>query len=329
MPLLTIRCGSSSACHNLRSPIPILPFLVLLSFIAACGGEQENNEGIDLRLRLKTGDRIRLWSVSEQSIRQTMVGEFAIQQRMGLATSYEVTAVDSQGVATMRVRYDSLAFLQDGAIGKVVYTSADTTAEPPPLAAGFAALVGEEIMVRLGPDGRVLDVTGVEEVRERISRKMGRGAGQLGQLSVAMGGGVSREFFKTAIEQGTAFLPGRPVKAGESWSRTTSMQQGFPLAVETTYRLASADNETVTIEMEGTLKKSPDTSATSTSGFIYDLAGTQEGELKIDRATGWITESESHQELSGTFSVRGASPDKAGRYPVTVEGTSRISVIGR
>lgn len=313
---------------NNRHPFRLFPILLLLVFIAACGGEQkETGDAIELRLRLKKGDRMRIWSVSEQSIRQTMVGELAIQQRMGLATTYEVIAVDSQGVATMRVRYDSLAFLQDGAIGKVAYSSADTATEPPPLAAGFAAMVGEEITVRIGQDGRVLDVAGVEEARERINRKMGRGAGQLGQLSVGIGGGVSQEYFKTAVEQGTAFLPGKPVKVGESWNRTTSMHQGFPLTVETTYRLVSIDDGVATIEMEGTLKKNADTSKSGSGGFVYDLAGTQEGELKIDRATGWVTESESRQELSGTFSVRGASPEKAGRYPVTVEGMSSVSVM--
>lgn len=300
----------------------------LLAAIAACSGEQGGDGAgntADLRLRLKQGERLRVWSLTEQEIRQSMLGELGITQRIGLATTYDVLGVDSAGVATLRVVYDSLAFMQDGAIGHVEYSSADTSAQAPPLASGFAAMIGLGFTIRMGTDGRVLEIMGADSLREQIVRRLAEQRSSAGMPSMNMGQGVSPESLKESIEQGLAMYPGRPIRPGDTWTRSTATLQGFPLKGETEYTLKSVDGDIATIGVEGKMEQDPDADMIGAKGFTYELAGTQEGTMKIDMKNGWVIESEIQQELSGTFSVKGSTG--GGKYPVSVEGKSSTKLL--
>ena len=146
--------------------------LLALSALIAVGCSDGPGDAVTLKLAPEKGLRVREWRLTEQSVtQQTTAGPQHVQQSVGLGAIYAVENVDSSGTALMRVTYDSVSFVQEGNGSRVAYSSADTAA-PPEIALGWAAIVGQTFTVRIGPDGHVRQVTGLDIMLQNIISKV-------------------------------------------------------------------------------------------------------------------------------------------------------------
>lgn len=198
-----------------RAIIPAVSSIVL---IILCGSAAAATQ---LQWKLAKGKMYYQRTVIEQQITQTVMGqEQKIEQSIGIGHKLQVLDVDPQG--NMRIQYTYLwsKLKQINPMVQIDYDSSQKSPVPAG-AEGFAALVGQSYTVKMTPQGKILDVNGVEQLRDAVLKKLPPGMdATVGMNPVA--GYIDKESLKQMTEAGTAIYPDKPVNPGDSWNKEYS-----------------------------------------------------------------------------------------------------------
>jgi hypothetical protein len=151
--------------------------------------------------------------------------------------SLDVKEVAASGAVALEVRYDAVAARASG-IQEYDYDS-EKDKEPPdePAARMLSKLVGQSFTMKMGPDGKVLDVRGSEKLVEAMSRGLAGDDAAREKARQALGQMFSDEAFKSRMGQLAPPLPARAVKRGDTWSNDFTIQ--LPLVGGVTYAIRS------------------------------------------------------------------------------------------
>jgi len=183
-------------------------------------------------------------------------------------------------------------------MGQLDYDSTQRT-EVPMGAEGYAALVGQSFTVKLSPQGRVLKIEDLEKVREAVEKKLppGMEASSMDGLKVFL----DEASLKDMTELSMAMYPDAAVAPGDSWSRKMPVTMGFGIIVDSKWTLQKQEGGVATIQQAASIASNPDAPPMEIAGTAvkFDLAGTQEGTIRMDEATGLATLSEIHQRIKG------------------------------
>jgi hypothetical protein len=300
--------------------------LLLLIFVGAC---RDKGPATALRLHLRAGSTYHVWTTTEQSV----IGAGGMKQSIGMGITYSVEGVDSAGVATLRVNYDSATFTGEGPMGRQSFTSADTSADIPPAAAGYMAIVGQGFVMRVGPDGHVRGVEGGEALRRAVAERLSASNKFLtGVAENYLGEVFGDSALVRSMEQSLDIYPPEPVAVGSTWEKTVAEAGSFPLTLRSEYELESRAGGVATIGVSSKIEsdRSPSRTSPSVMGFEYDLAGKQKGRITIREEDGWPLASEMTQEFSGTIRQgNGADSTKKIEYPVSVRGSVTTRLLER
>lgn len=265
--------------------------LVVLSGVAGAA--------VRLEWRLAKGKTYYQRAVMDQQITQTvMEQEQKMEQAFGIGQKLQVLDVDAQGNMRIQHTYLWTRVKQDNPLVQVDYDSSKSSPVPAG-AEGFAALVGQSYTVMLTPQGKVLDVNGVEQVSEAVLKRLPGGAGALAMNPVAMY--IDKERVKQMTESNMAIYPDKPVSAGDSWSREMAVMTGWRMIVQSKWTLQKEEADVATIGVASTLRCDPNGPPMEAGGLTLkaDLAGTQEGTVQVAEATGLVTGSKQRQQLKG------------------------------
>ena len=301
----------------------LFTLMVLLSGLVPRAGAEEK---LDLRLRPRKGDVHRVSVALEQTIDQTIQGlKQQTSQTIGLGYTFSVQDVDDQGTATIAVKYESVEFHAKTPAGPVDYDSASPPPQVPPMASGFAGLLGQGYSMKINAGGQVVQITGLDKLL----------AGVLAKLNVPEGPAraaaertlrqqLNEPNLRANLQSVFAPYPDHLVAIGDSWGRKTEVSLGFPLLVETSYTLKSRDAGIATIDLRGTARSAPD--AAVDFGQIkmnYALSGEQNGTIRIDEATGWTRGADLFQKLTGSATLR-APNAPAQMVPMSIESKMKM-----
>jgi len=224
------------------------------------------------------------------------------------------------------VRYDAVAFHARTPAGVVDYDSARAAAQPPPMAAGLAALVRQQYALKLSPEGQVIQLTGMEKILAAVLARMN--VPDLQTRAAAeklLRQQLSGEAMKVELQDVFAPFADHPVSTKESWARQTHLTVGFPLEIESTYTLKERDKGIATIDLAG--KASTPGDATIELGpnarMHYNLSGEQHGTMQVEEASGWTRSAQCAQKLSGSALIQmpGAPPQPV---PLTIESNTTV-----
>jgi hypothetical protein len=129
---------------------------------------------------------------------------------------------------------------------------------------------------------------------------------------------------KGSIELATAVLPEVPVAKNDTWHTHTTLQTTMNANVETIYQLVGVTPTSYLIHGEGTIVTIPD--QPGASAMKYDMKGTIVSDIKVDKVTGWITESKTKQSINGTVAIKD-NPDTPGgiTFPMTMTAETIIT----
>lgn len=151
------------------------------------------------------------------------------------------------------------------------------------------ALLGKQSQFTIKTDGTLADVKGLGEAVDQARARAGESpaaASILDQYKSSMNDAA----MKRTLEELLAVVPGREVRVGETWSRTTSVSIGSAgtLSITSTHRLAAADSGRATIKTESVvslqaLAADPAT-GTAASFALRDASG--QGESVVDTQLG-------------------------------------------
>jgi hypothetical protein len=268
----------------------------LIVVAALCGSSMAATR---LEWKLAKGKTYYQKAVMDQQITQTvMEQEQKMEQAFGIGQKLQVLDVDAQGNMRIQHTYLWTRVKQNNPMIQVDYDSSQSSPVPAG-AEGFAALVGQSYTIKLTPQGKVLDVNGVEQVREAVLKKLPGGVDALEMNPVAMY--IDKERVKQMTESNMGIYPDKPVSPGDSWSREMTVMMGWRIIVQSKWTLQKEGAGVATIGVASTLRFDPSGPPMEAAGMTLkgELTGTQEGTLQVVEATGLVAVSKQRQQLKG------------------------------
>jgi len=146
---------------------PTISIFCVLLFPCVLAGEDLANDKLDLKLRLKTGQKYDMRLTTELKRKNE---SFMFAKGMG----FEVKGVDTNGVASMEVTFRTLQvnIIREGfrcEYDSTKQSIADDYSKIPEIE---AAGVGETFVIKLTPKGEIIEVKDLEEMYSRIFEKV-------------------------------------------------------------------------------------------------------------------------------------------------------------
>ncbi|MFZ5939543.1 MAG: DUF6263 family protein [Bacteroidota bacterium] len=278
-----------------------LLYLILpLAFLVSCtGGKQK------IELKLAPGETYILKTVGISTIQQSYGGQdMEITLTISGQISYKVKElIDS--VYTMVVSYDSLSMKMQMPFMEMEFSTAKDDEEDV-FSMVMKALVGKPFGIKMTTSGRIMEVTGIEEMFASMFDQFPQLSPEEKQQIFEQ---LEQSYGESALQNNlgmtAAFFPYVPVKKGDKWNISTQMTTGFNATMESVYELMDVKGGYYLINGEATIVSDTTEAQAGMAGIpmSYKLTGTMSSAMKIDRKTGWIIESDIQQNISGSVSV--------------------------
>lgn len=193
----------------------------------------------------------------------------------------------------------------------------------------FKVMLGESLRAEIGPDGRFLTVTGMKNIVEKVEKAV---AGNM--FWQQMKSGLTDESFGTQMINARAgLLPGKEVKAGETW--TATLRDKLPM-IGTMVRemkctlksVGKKDGRTIAmIEYEGKVSSEPAKEGGSEMGMSARIeSGETKGIAEFDVDAGDFVRSEHDTKMNMAVSMGGGGGEEGeGGMKIVqkVKGTTR------
>lgn len=265
-------------------------------------------EKIDLKLRLKQGQNYGARVIIDQKISQTIQGqEQNISSMMAMGTVCDVLAVDSNGVATVRITYQTIQIKMSGPMGLIEYDSTrpETADANNPVVRMYAAMAGQSLLMKVTPKGKIVEVKGFDEMMQQMAEKMSADDTAKEEMKEFMKNFISEDKIKEMESSMMIAFPSQPVGIGDSWTDKESISVGFPIEVDTTYTLKARKNGVAIVDVSSKMdlgrKGTPiDMGPTK---MDMQMTGLLQGTSEIDEASGWMLHSKMEMQLSGEIKI--------------------------
>jgi len=283
---------------------------------------------VPLQLKLDKGKTYYQRTMVEQRFTQTVMGQQqVIDQSMGTGLKLDVLDVDSQGNMRIRQTFNWSRFKAAGPMANVDYDSAKpatqaTGAEP------FAAILGQSYVIKVSPKGQVLDVNGVDELREAVLKKLPAG-GEAGPALNILDPYFKKQSVKEMTENLLAVYPEKPVEVGESWTEKKVLTLGFGMITESKWTLQKREAGVATIAATNSIRSNPDAPLMDAQGMKirFDVSGTSESTIRVDEATGLILIDQAQSQLKGQIKLStSADGPSMMDIPVIFDTTSKVEM---
>lgn len=278
------------------------------------------DEKILLRCKLEKGKTYSCRFASDEEVSMDLRGITLIMDtKNAVGISYFVEDVDPDGCATVVARYDTIYFKSQTPWGPIQYDSADP---PVYLAAGmqiFDSLLGQNVTLKVSPDGRVKDIRGIDDLLTRILVRMDLPDGPEGVLFVKR---VREMFGEKAVQEflkgSTGLYSDDPVGTGEAWSKKGLLSIAHPLPVDYRYRLTSVKDGIARIDVTSRINRNSKAKAEpADKRASYQIfSGAERGEMEVDAASGWVIRGKYNQKLSGQIKSKGQT------IPISIESNA-------
>jgi hypothetical protein len=171
--------------------------------------------------------------------------------------------------------------------------------------------MNQSYVLQLSPKGRVLDVSGVEQMKDAVQKKLPPGA-----EATPMGFVTATLLDKTGVKEATeglmAVYPDKPVDSGQSWNEKRVLKAGFGRIEEIKWTLQKEAAGVATIGQAATIRSDPAAAPMEVQGMRIrmDLSGNEEATIQIAEATGLLQMEQGRQQLKGEMKIGDAAQDQ-------------------
>jgi hypothetical protein len=309
----------------LNSQFLILCVSLLLCSVAPSACLAQTKQG-GLKFKFSPGDKYSLVSVAEQKMAGVVDGnEQVSEQTTRLECDFDIEEVDDSGCAWAKYTYNRVTMKLRSAKQKVDFDSDANLLKTPLRAVPLRLAMGEEIYLRITPQGRIEKINGLQALITSAKAKMGNFAGA--DIAVQ---GITQLFAEPTIrrelENQFRIFP-EPNEPGATWSRTeilSSAEAGYPKAeqveeanivFEKTFRLnpgksvglaiPSGSQDGIAVVDVNLVIKPASVPILSTPASESPVGGSMEilgggtGQIKIEETTGRIISSKMTEDTTG------------------------------
>jgi hypothetical protein len=348
---------------RLRKTIAMFVFVLLFSILCSTSAAEDK---LDLKLRLKPGDKYGMQITTTQDISQGMMGK---QQKIVYARNFGIEAeakqVDANGIASIEVSFRTLK--EKTIIGGTTSFEYDSTKPLPTgdnMARMYSALMGESFIARITPLGKIVELE-LDKMYLGMAKKMMESEDKLirGRMKERAQDAIertnkrygSREKRKQALKQqieqfpvfseerirsiainSLAVFPPSPLQIGDSWKDMITVDLLALVEIDGTHTLKGHENGIVSINVSAkrSLDSKPVILKTGPLKMSIRLAGSYDATIKLDAKSGWLLSKHADMRFTGETTVDGNNQAPQGqtmqmsvKATVTVEPMKWVSDI--
>ena len=223
---------------------------------------------------------------------------------------FNIGKVDKEGAYSVAMNYISVMGEFKGTSAKWMYDS--NAAKDGEKAGGLEKLAGSRVEFRIDPNtGQVIEVFDSEELANVLA---------VNGEKVENPDKVVRE----ALQPEWYVFPDGGVKLNEEWTREIKLKHQYQVALVSTFKIASRENDQAKIAFSGTatpLAKSELVMGKTENGedFYHELSGTTSGEIIVDEASGAFISQNTTATLEGQRIILDKNGLEKQRIPVKIE----------
>ncbi len=277
-----------------------LSLLLLIVVLTPCRAQK-----FKPALHLTKGDTYYLASTGTSAIVQSISGhENKVNITLSFSMAFKVTdVIDS--VYKMEVRYQSLAMKIGMADTTIDMDSKKNSILDVPSSL-IAAMMDKPFNILLTKSGKVKSVENIEKMINGV-------IDGFPQIDTAKKRQIKKQFmesfgantFKGILETGTAIFPEAAVAKSDTWTVNTSVEAPAKASLQTIYQLVDVTGDFYQIHGDGTLVSDKDAKPAEVNGLLmkYELSGTVLTDIKVNKQTGWISEVNVRQLMSGNIQI--------------------------
>lgn len=297
---------------------------VMFFSLTAC-----NSSNIDLYINAQAGDVYKYHTVSSIVSSSDIMGN-TIAQKQDTTTDFiiNIDSVDSDGSVTANYLYDYICFETDTNGTKQTYDSNDTSEE----SVMYKNIIGKGFSTKITKYGEVTEVSGVDETLNTLIDSAYPGLDDDAtreSLKTSFSSTFGDSAVKALVQQSTNIFPKTPIKKGDSWEISNTINTIVEINTTTTYTLDSINDNIANLSMKSefiTDKSEIHDYAGTGMEMTVDMTGNTTGTITIDTTNGFLSTGNLKQELSGTMSVTVPSIEGSEEEKVDIPMASTTTV---
>jgi hypothetical protein len=155
----------------------------------------------------------------------------------------------------------------------------------------FSGIKGQSFSMKLSESGEISDIKGLQNIVQAMVDSMGLPPEAQAQVGASLNDQFNENDIRNSFQTAYSIYPNKPIKVGESWTRTASVKGKMPMMIDSKYTVKAIENGIATLGVASTF------SPLEKDGN-NNIKGTQDGEMQVDLATGITTEARLNQQFT-------------------------------
>ncbi|RYY99893.1 MAG: hypothetical protein EOO11_03510 [Chitinophagaceae bacterium] len=156
----------------------------------------------------------------------------------------------------------------------------------------FRSMKGKAFTMKVNREGQVVSIEGLQQMAESVINSMGLPEEARAGAMQGFTQQFNDETLKETFSQSFNIFPNRPVKVGDSWTRTFSGQRS-PMNTKTTYTVKAIEGDNVVLDAKSDV----------TLTGQQEMKGIQTGTMRVDGKTGLVLNGEVNLALNGAMKM--------------------------
>ncbi|UII24474.1 DUF6263 family protein [Fulvivirga maritima] len=271
-----------------------------------------------IELNLKKGTEYKQHSAYAMKIDQNMGGQ-QVNMDINLNNNMSFLVTDVKGdLFTMDVKYESMIMEMTMPQMNMSYSS-EAGEEADIMSQILASMKGKTFNIKMDKTGHIKEISNIDNVFSAIDDFDQIPAGQKGQIKDQLKKSFGKESFTSSMESLFAIFPNKKVAPGDTWDISNEIKTTMDLNMEGTYKYEEATAEDYVISGNTKIQSGDEPTDVNGMQMTYNMSGTMLSDIKVNKKSGWISEANLTQELSGTASAGGME------IPMNTKSTIKIT----
>lgn len=154
------------------------------------------------------------------------------------------------------------------------------------------ALTSNKLDMKMDTKGNVISITGFDAVYTKVSNAVGsliKDANEKASVVASLKQSFNEKVLKDQFNKNLTIIPKKGVKVGEKWTTSENADPSGSIKVTSNYVLKSLGNGSAEIAVSGGIPKKTEKKAQGPLTHSLSSELVQNGTIKFDANTGWIT----------------------------------------
>ncbi|MGU3375968.1 DUF6263 family protein [Chryseobacterium sp. M5A1_1a] len=168
------------------------------------------------------------------------------------------------------------------------------------------ALTSNKLDMKMDTKGNVISITGFDAVYTKVTNAVGtliKDANEKANVVASLKQSFNEKVLKDQFTKNLAIIPKKGVKVGEKWTTSENADPSGSIKVTSNYVLKSLGNGTAEIAVTGGIPKKTEKKAQGPITHSLSSELVQNGTIKFDANTGWITNQNINVKTTQTESI--------------------------